>query len=144
MGLTRTATANASRFWNSTERIQITMPFIRCPWEDIKKNHKKETSTTVIFSCVYKFGTEFFYIKCVTMSWCIQYELLYLQNRTTKKFTKRNGNKYLKFSYTNKKKSDHFHNKTMERVVYKIVKFKLKKVIWCSTTCVIFLRKDRP
>jgi len=26
----------------------------------------------------------FFYIKCVTMSWCIQYELLYLQNRTTK------------------------------------------------------------
>jgi len=49
-----------------------------------KKNHKKETSTTVIFSYVYKFGTEFFYIKCVTMSWCAQYELLYLQNRTTK------------------------------------------------------------
>jgi len=38
------------------------------------------------------------------MSWCIQYELLYLQNRTTKKYTRENGNKYLKFSYINKKK----------------------------------------
>jgi hypothetical protein len=84
MGLARTATAYASRFWNSIERIQITMPYIRCPWQDIKRKYQeKETSTRGIFSYVYKFGTEFVYIKCVTMSWCIQYGLSYLQNRTT-------------------------------------------------------------
>jgi len=53
MGLARTATANASRFWNSTERIQITMPFIRCPWQDIKKkSQKRNFYYSYFFICI--------------------------------------------------------------------------------------------
>lgn len=85
------------------------MPFIRCPWQDIKKNYKKETSTTVIFSYVYKFGTETLYKMCnnvmVHTVWIIIFTKSY-----NKKFTRENGNKYLKFSYINQKKK-----KTRER-----------------------------